>query len=349
VHAYVIDTGIEVSHPDFGGRATNGWDFVSGDAVAEDCNGHGTHVSGTIGGTIYGVAKQVALVAVRVLNCAGSGTYSGVIAGIDWVAANHVGPSVANMSLGGGKSFSLNDAVNGAVASGVTFAVAAGNSAADACDYSPASAASALTVGATTSSDARASYSNYGSCLDLFAPGSGITSDWKGGGTNTISGTSMATPHVTGAAALYLGAHPSASPNTVGSALLSDAVSGTVSSPGSGSPNELLHVVVGTASTPPPSGGGNTAPTATITSKSCNGTTCSFAGSASDPDAGDSVTLAWDLGNGTTASGTSATATYGAGKYTVSLTATDSQGATGTATTSVNCVAKGKSKYISCN
>ncbi|SFK95994.1 Serine protease, subtilisin family [Amycolatopsis sacchari] len=243
VHAYIIDTGINLTHSDFGGRAKSGYDFVDNDSNATDCNGHGTHVAGTVGGSTYGLAKGVQLTAVRVLDCSGSGTYDGVIAGIDWVAQNAVKPAVANMSLGGGASTAVDNAVRNAISAGVTFAVAAGNDSANACSTSPARTAEAITVGATTSSDARASYSNYGSCLDIFAPGSSIKSDWIGSSTatNTISGTSMATPHVTGAAALYLATHTSASPATVRNALVAAATTGKVTSAGSGSPNALLY------------------------------------------------------------------------------------------------------------
>lgn len=240
VHAYIIDTGIRITHNEFAGRATWGAKFAGG--PADDCNGHGTHVAGTVGGATYGVAKGVQLVAVKVLNCAGSGTTTGVVSGIDWVRANAVKPAVANMSLGGGASPTLDNAVNSAVNSGVTFAVAAGNSNANACNYSPARAGAAITVGATTSTDARASYSNFGNCLDIFAPGSGITSAWKSSdnATNTISGTSMASPHVAGVAALYLAGNPNALPGTVASALVGNA-SDVVTNAGSGSPNKLLY------------------------------------------------------------------------------------------------------------
>ena len=241
VRAYIIDTGIRFSHGEFGGRATSGFDAVDGGA-ADDCNGHGTHVSGTVGGATYGVAKGVSLVGVRVLDCAGSGTTSGVIAGVDWVTANHVKPAVANMSLGGGASAALDQAVANSIAAGVTYAIAAGNSNARACNYSPARVATAITVGATTSTDARASYSNWGSCLDLFAPGSSITSSWytSNTATNTISGTSMATPHVAGVAALYLQGNPGATPATVRNALVANATSGVVGNARTGSPNLLL-------------------------------------------------------------------------------------------------------------
>ncbi|AGZ40329.1 S8 family peptidase [Actinoplanes friuliensis] len=242
VTAYIIDTGIKYTHNDFGGRARFGYDAVGSGGV--DCNGHGTHVAGTVGGTTYGVAKAVKLVGVRVLNCSGSGTNAGVIAGVNWVTQNAVKPAVANMSLGGGASSALDSAVSNSINSGVTYALAAGNSSANACNSSPARVASAITVGATTSTDAKASYSNYGTCLDIFAPGSSITSAWysSNSATNTISGTSMASPHVAGAAALVLSANTGFSPAQVRENLVNRAVTGVVTSPGSGSPNRLLYV-----------------------------------------------------------------------------------------------------------
>jgi subtilisin family serine protease len=247
VKAYIIDTGILTTHEDFDGRAVSGIDTVDGDDDATDCAGHGTHVAGTVGGSEHGVAKDVSLVAVRVLGCDGSGSFDGVIAGIDWVAADHAAgePAVANMSLGGGFSQAVNDAVSAAVADGVTFALAAGNdSGADACDGSPSSTAEAITVGATEDTDARAAYSNIGTCVDIFAPGSGITSAWytDDTATNTISGTSMATPHVAGAAALVLGGNPAATPAEVGDALTGAALPDVVTDPGTGSPNLLLNI-----------------------------------------------------------------------------------------------------------
>lgn len=246
VTAYIIDTGIRVSHNEFGGRASSGRDFVDNDSNADDCNGHGTHVAGTVGGSTYGVAKGVSLVAVRVLNCSGSGTTSGVIAGIDWVTSQHTtGKAVANMSLGGGPSTALDNAVRNSIADGVVYAIAAGNSNRNACNFSPARTAEAITVGATTSTDARASYSNKGSCLDLFAPGSSITSAWitSNTATNTISGTSMATPHVTGVAALYLQGH-TATPLQVRNAIVGAATPNVVGNPGRNSPNLLLYSLV---------------------------------------------------------------------------------------------------------
>lgn len=245
VTAYVIDTGVRITHSQISGRASYGYDAVDGDSTAQDGNGHGTHVATTIAGSTYGVAKKAKIVAVRVLDNAGSGTTAGVIAGIDWVTTNHSGPSVANMSLGGGASTSLDTAVSNSIASGVTYAIAAGNSSANASSYSPARVAAAITVGATTSTDAKASYSNYGSVLDVFAPGSSITAGWNTSdtATNTISGTSMATPHVAGAAAVYLAGHTSATPAQVATALVNGATTGKVTSPGSGSPNRLLKIV----------------------------------------------------------------------------------------------------------
>ncbi|HEU4885286.1 MAG TPA: S8 family peptidase [Longimicrobium sp.] len=247
VRAYIVDTGILLTHSEFVGRATTGYDAVTAGGSAIDCNGHGTHVAGTVGGTTYGVAKAVSLVAVRVLDCGGSGSTAGVIAGVDWVANNHVKPAVANMSLGGSASTTLDNAVANAISKGVTFAVAAGNGnflgiAANACNYSPARVPTAITVGATTKTDAKASYSNYGTCVDIFAPGSSITSSWYTSvtATNTISGTSMATPHVVGVAALYLQSNPTATPAGVASALIAGATLGKVTSPGTGSPNRLL-------------------------------------------------------------------------------------------------------------
>ena len=240
VTAYIIDTGIRLTHSEFGGRATWGTNTAGG--PNDDCNGHGTHVAGTVGGTTYGVAKGVDLVAVKVLGCSGSGTTTGVVSGINWVAANASGLSVANMSLGGGASSAIDGAVTNAVNAGVTFAVAAGNSGANACNYSPARAAAAITVAASTKTDDRASYSNYGSCVDLFAPGSSITSAWKNNDnqTKTISGTSMASPHVAGAAALYRQANPNVQGKDVGGALVASATSNVLNGV-NGSPNKLLR------------------------------------------------------------------------------------------------------------
>lgn len=242
VRVYIIDTGIRTAHSEFGGRATYGFDAVDNTLPADDCNGHGTHVAGTVGGSTYGVAKGVSLIAVRVLNCSGSGSNSQVIAGINWVTTNHIKPAVVNMSLGGSASSVLDAAVQNSINRGITYAIAAGNSNANACNYSPARVGAAITVGATTSTDARASYSNWGTCLDLFGPGSSITSAWYTSNTaiNTISGTSMATPHVAGVAALYLQGTSGVTPATVASALTTLSTPNVVTSRGTGSPNRLL-------------------------------------------------------------------------------------------------------------
>lgn len=243
VTAYVIDSGIRTTQREFGGRAASGWDFVDDDANADDCKGHGTHVAGTIGGSTFGVARDIKLVSVRVLDCRGTGSYSDIIAGIDWVTAHAVKPAVANMSLGGGVSKALDAAVERSIASGITYAVAAGNDHRDACKQSPAHAPDAITVGATDSADARASFSNYGSCVDIFAPGVRIESAAgdSDAGTKLMNGTSMASPHVAGAAALVLAAHPAWTPAQVRDDLVGHAGAGLVRNPGKSSPNRLLY------------------------------------------------------------------------------------------------------------
>ncbi len=248
VNAYIVDTGINYSHVDFGGRATKGYDAFGG--TGADCNGHGTHVAGTVAGSTWGVAKAAPLVAVRVLDCNGSGSWSGVIAGLDWIAVNGKKPAVANMSLGGGASSSVDDAVNRTIDAGIPVVVAAGNGnkegvAQDACGYSPARVPNAVTIGATTDADAKTSWSNYGNCVDFFAPGASITSAWHTSttATNTISGTSMAAPHAAGVAALYLQQAPSATPATVSSALAAATTKGIVTS-SSTTNNHLLYSLV---------------------------------------------------------------------------------------------------------
>ena len=242
VTAFIIDTGLRADHLEFTGRVLPGYSVVADANGTNDCNGHGTHVTGTVGGSTYGVAKLTNLVPVRVLDCAGSGSLSGVIAGIDWAAGTNWRPAVANLSLGSSKSTAVNAAVAGATVKGITMVVAAGNSAANACNYSPASEPTAITVGATTSTDARASYSNYGSCVDVFAPGSSITSAGIGSttATNTLSGTSMASPHVAGVAALALQANPLATPAAIVSFITSNASANRLTSVGTGSPNLLV-------------------------------------------------------------------------------------------------------------
>jgi subtilisin family serine protease len=254
VHAYVIDTGISLTHAEFGGRAVEGFTSIEDGWGTYDCYGHGTHVAGTIGGTTYGVAKGVTLHAVRVIDCAGQGTASTVIAGVDWVTANHVKPAVANMSLAGPATQAVDDAVTASIQAGVFYAIAAGNNSMSACYLSPARTPAAMTVGATTSSDALAWFSNYGSCVDLFAPGQSITSAWPTSdtSTHTISGTSMAAPHVAGAAARYLEGHPLATSEEITSELTRNATPDKVLGAGAGSPNLLLYSgCLGTNSTPP--------------------------------------------------------------------------------------------------
>lgn len=322
VTAYIIDTGIDFGHADLEGRASTGVDEITVGGPAADCNGHGTHVSGTVGGATFGVAKDVSLVAVRVLDCSGSGSTSGVAAGIDWVTAHAHLPAVANMSLGGGASTTLDAAVTNSINAGVTYAIAAGNGnflgiAQDACTTSPARVGPAITVSATNNTDTKASWANYGTCVDIFAPGVSITSSWwssSGQTTNTISGTSMAAPHVTGAAALYLETNPTASPATVAAALINNATTGVVKSAGSGSPNRLLYT--GSEPAPPP-------PLTASFTKSCSGLTCSFTNTSKNTTAG--TTYSWNFGDGSpVVTTTNASHTFANRRsYTVTLTAVD--------------------------
>jgi len=284
VHAYIIDTGVRLTHSEFTGRMGTSYDAVTTGGNANDCQGHGTHVAATVAGTTYGIAKKATVHAVRVLNCQGSGTNADVIEGMDWVAANHVKPAVANMSLGGGASQATDDAVQRMFAAGVTVAVAAGNDNANACNYSPARAPNAITVGSTTNTDARSSFSNFGTCLDIYAPGSnitsaGITSDTS---TATMSGTSMASPHVAGVAALYLQSNPTATAQQVRDALVAGGTLNKVTSAGTGSPNVLLYsMFIGGTPTP----GDTTAPTTSISSPTGGATvsgTTTISASASD-------------------------------------------------------------------
>lgn len=275
VHAFVIDTGIRPDHVEFSGRLRPGFNAIADGNGTNDCNGHGTHVAGTLGGTTWGVAKGVALVPVRVLDCAGSGAWSGVIAGIDYVANSTLRPAVANMSLGGAASAAVDAAVAGAVAKGVTVAVAAGNNGADACNYSPAREPSAVTVGASTNIDYRASYSNYGTCVDIFAPGHSVTSAWNTSATasNTIGGTSMASPHVAGVAALALAANPAATPADVTAFLTSTATPNRLTLVAAATPNLLLYSLgSGGNVTPAPQ------PTKTVALKSMSGSSARTGG-----------------------------------------------------------------------
>jgi len=342
VNVYIVDTGIRTTHADFGGRASEAFTTVTDSLGATDCIGHGTHVAGTVGGTAYGVAKSVRLFSVRVIPCSGSAPMSDLIAALDWVAQNRVLPAVVNISLSGEYSDAANQAVAGVVASGAVVVVAAGNDFGDACANSPGSASDALTVGASNMGDMQAGYSNFGPCVDLFAPGSVITSDYFSSdtSTSTMSGTSMATPHVSGAAALYLALNPAATPVQVASAILRTATSGVLTNLGAGSPNLLLYTGALNSWAPLPSptpSPGDSPPTASFTA-SCSKVGCQFDGSASTDDLGIS-SYTWDFGDGSApATGTSATATHvyaTAGAYMVVLTVTDTGGHTAQASRSV--------------
>lgn len=332
VTAYIIDTGIRFTHSEFGGRARFGYDAVGGGQNGNDCHGHGTHVAGTVGGSTYGVAKDVDLVAVRVLGCDGSGALSGVIAGVDWVTADHSGPSVANMSLGAldlfGFNTSLDQAVRNSVASGVTYAVAAGNDALDACWSTPARVAEAMTLGASDSQDRIASFSNDGDCVDMFGPGVGIRSAWNSSddATATASGTSMATPHAAGVAALYLELDPTASAATVFAAVRNATTKNVIS--GAVSPNDDLLFSLFDGTPPPPPPPGTDPPVASYT-WSCDGLTCSFTDASYDPDGGSVTGWSWDFGDGNTSSAQNPTHSYGAaGSYDVTLVVTDDEATT---------------------
>ncbi|HZH75774.1 MAG TPA: S8 family serine peptidase [Archangium sp.] len=284
VHAYIIDTGVRLTHSQFTGRMGNGFDAITAGGNANDCQGHGTHVAGTVAGTTWGVAKKATVHPVRVLSCTGSGTDAQVIAGLDWVTANHIKPATANMSLGGDASQALDDAVERMIAAGVVTAVAAGNDNLSACNYSPARTPNAMTVGSTTTSDARSSFSNFGTCLDIFAPGSSITSAAYSSDTasTSMSGTSMASPHVAGAMALYLQVNPTATPAQVMAALSTNATASKVTSPGTGSVNKLLYTMFITGGG---TGGDTTAPTTSISSPTGGATvsgTTTISANASD-------------------------------------------------------------------
>ncbi|WP_426747804.1 S8 family serine peptidase [Myxococcus faecalis] len=243
VHVYILDTGVRFSHKEFGGRASVGFDAIGDSMKGNDCHGHGTHVAGTAAGSSYGLARNATVHSVRVLGCDGSGTTAGVIAGVDWVTKNHKSPAVANMSLGTDTDPALDEAVRRSIASGVVYVLAAGNESGDACKHSPARAPEAITVAATDTSDKRAHFSNYGDCVDVFAPGNKITSAWHYGDfqTRILSGTSMAAPHVTGVAALWLELNPQATPDAVASALFENATEGEVRSAGECTPNRMAY------------------------------------------------------------------------------------------------------------
>jgi subtilisin family serine protease len=245
--SYVVDSGIDPSNTDFEGRVTSGYDAVQDGLGSGDCNGHGTHVAGTIGSKTFGVAKKTTLIPVRVLDCAGAGLYSSVIAGLNWIAGNYVPgeAAVVNMSLGGPASSTLDEAVSNLISKGISVVVAAGNDNLNACDYSPARTSDAITVGATNTDDSRATYSNFGSCLDIFAPGTSIPSTSLGVNYYAIlSGTSMAAPHVAGVIVRFLSQYPGLSPAQVTNSIKTSSTKNLVTSPGTGSPNRLVYLTV---------------------------------------------------------------------------------------------------------
>ena len=346
VNVYIIDTGIRTTHSEFGGRASGAFTAVSDGNGMNDCNGHGTGVAGVVGAATYGVAKAAKLFAVRVLDCSGSGSYSALISGIDWVTSHRVLPAVANISIAGTKSSTVNASVENSIAAGVVYAVAAANYSADACNYSPASAPHALTVAAdaqdiTSSYDLQASYSNFGSCVDLYAPGSGIKSAYNTSDTATIAwtGTSFSSPMVAGVAAMYLSAYPTASPSQVVAAIVGAATPGVIRSVGAGTVNLLLSsnvlgispplVDTTTIVTPPPSGS-TQPPTASFSVNSCPKATCAFDGTTSAAANG-IAEYAWTFGDGAATSSASGSAkvshSYASkGTYTVKLTVTDKLG-----------------------
>lgn len=332
VTVYVVDAGIRYDHVEFGGRASFGYDVFGGNG--SDCNGHGTHVAATIGGNTYGVANRVSLVSVKVLDCNGSGAMSGIIAAMDWIAANRRYPSVANLSLGGSYVQAMNDAVTRLTNAGVPVVVAAGNENVDACGSSPASAPDAITVGATDQSDVRASFSNYGSCVDFFAPGVSIPAAYYTANNTYVymSGTSMAAPHVAGAAALILQHNPSVSARGLRDLLYSYTSKGVVTSSLSGNNHLLYSLEQVEGSTPTPT---NTPPVANFT-QSCSGLGCTFTDLSTDAN-GTITAWLWNFGNGITSTAKNPSYTYPAGgTYSVSLRVTDNGGATATTTKTVS-------------
>lgn len=336
VESYIIDTGIRYTHEDFQGRVPVDYyfDAFMDGQNGDDCNGHGTHVAGTVGGAEYGVAKNTSLIAVRVLDCNGSGTFSGVIAGMDWVAENASGPSVANMSLGGGSSQSVDDAVQRMYEAGVPVIVAAGNGdrrgrEQDACGSSPAGAPTAYTIGATSDNDSKTSWSNYGDCVNMFAPGASITSAWytSDTSTNTISGTSMASPHVAGVAALYLQNNTSATAQEVYDAITQFSTKNIVTNSRT-TENHMVYSLLSDSGNDD-DGTTNAPPTASFTVE-CTDLTCNFDGSGSSDSDGSITDYSWTFGDGNSGSGSTVSHSYNAeGTFNVTLTVTDNEGATG--------------------
>ncbi len=324
VNVYVIDGGVRLTHNEFGGRARFAFDAFGGSGT--DCQGHGTHVAGTIAGATYGVAKKANIYSVKVLDCNGNSELSKIVAGVDWVTGHRKLPAVANMSLGSVANSIFDDFVRKSIASGVTYVVSAGNDNSDACKQSPARVSEVITVASTDPNDYRSSWSNYGSCVDIFAPGNSITSAFNTSdyATRVMGGTSMAAPHVAGAAALYLSAHPSASPSSVRSALLNNSSTGYVKN-ATGSPNRIIYTAFISSSSSltsepddPPSSNtsGSSSPTASFT-YSCSGNTCTFDASASTAPLG-ILSRSWMFGDGTQAGSGKVTKTYAkAGSYTV--------------------------------
>jgi len=335
VHVYIIDTGIRTAHTDYVGRAVFNFDAIGGSNPNGDCHGHGTHVAGTVGGTKFGVAKAVRLHAVRVLDCNGFGTTAGVIAGINWVTGHAIKPAVANMSLGGGPQPTLDQATTNSIASGISYAIAAGNANANACNTSPARTPNAITAAASDITDRRASFSNSGVCVDIFAPGVNITSAWNLSNTATrvLSGTSMAAPHVAGAAALYLQTNPTALPAKVTYAVLATAGNNLISNPGIGTPNKLLHTGL--------FGSGSNLPPLAAYDFNCGGLSCSFDSNGSQDDVG-IVARNWAFGDGTNGSGVIVSHSYATGNtYSVRLTVRDAGNLTSTITKSFTLPAAG--------
>lgn len=348
VHVYIIDSGARVTHSDFGGRASIGADFVNDGQNGNDCNGHGTHTMGTVGSSTYGVAKDATLVAVRVLTCNNTTAGSSFQAGLEWVAANAIKPAVANASVGTvvGTSSTLDQAVLGLVQSGVTLVVSAGNGygngfyQANACDYSPAHVPEVITVSAVDKTDTKPVWANVGSCVDLFAPGVDVISTWHTGdtATNSLGGTSMAAPHVAGAAARYLETNPNATPAQVAAAIMANTTTGVVKSGGTGSPNKLLFVE--------PAAPVDAAPSAGF-SAACTGLSCNFTSTASD-DRGIAAT-SWTFGDGTGGNGPTVSRTYAAaGTYSVSQLVTDTVGQTATKVQSLTVAAEATSPCADC-